>query len=83
MGVQPGSPKSRLHVPQPQAAPRASGPSANMQNLLKTAQQLPGQVKAMSAAVKPAAKAPAAPPKPASAVKPAAKPGSAAKPAKK
>lgn len=74
MGIQPGSPKSRLHVPQPAAAPRASGPSANMQNLVKTAQQLPGQVKAMSAAIKPAATA---------AAKPAAKPASAAKPAKK
>ena len=70
MGIQPGSKNSSLRVPQPKAAP-AAPPSANMQNLLKTAQKLPGQVKAMSAAVKP----PASPPKPAAAApKPAAKP---------
>lgn len=70
MGIQPGSKNSSLRVPQPKAAP-AAPPSANMQNLLKTAQKLPGQVKAMSAAVKP----PAAPPKPAAAApRPAAKP---------
>ncbi|MCE7973813.1 MAG: hypothetical protein DYG92_05710 [Leptolyngbya sp. PLA1] len=79
MGIQPGSKNSSLRVPQPKAAP-AAPPSANMQNLLKTAQKLPGQVKAMSAAVKP----PAAPPKPAaSPTQAASAPKPAANPAKK
>jgi hypothetical protein len=71
MGTQLGSKNSSLRVPQPKAAPAAPS-SGNMQNLLKTAKKLPGQVKGMNVAIKP----PVAPSKPASAaLKPAAKPG--------
>ncbi len=50
MGVQPGSPNSPLHVKKPVVAPATASPG--MQKLVKEAQKLPGQVKAMSSAVK-------------------------------
>ena len=63
MGIQPGSKNSPLRIPTPASAPKAA-PSPGMQKLTKEAQKLPGQVKAMSAAIKSAAPG-----------KPAAKPG--------
>jgi hypothetical protein len=63
MGIQPGSKNSPLRIPTPASAPKAA-PSPGLQKLTKEAQKLPGQVKAMSAAIKSAQK-PAAPGKPA------------------
>jgi hypothetical protein len=60
MGIKPGSANSSIRVPQP-AAPKASQPSPGLQKLAKEAAKLPGQVRAMSQAVK---QAPGAPGKP-------------------
>jgi hypothetical protein len=57
MGIKPGSEKSSLRVNQPVVA--KSAPSPGLQKLAKEAQKLPGQVKAMSAAIKGPAAAPA------------------------
>ncbi len=64
MGIQPGSKNSSLRVNQPTAA-KPTGTSPGMKKLVAEAQKLPGQVKAMSAAIKPAAA-----PKPAGPAKP-------------
>ena len=60
MGIQPGSEKSSLRVTKP-VVPAKATPSPGMQKLVKEAQKLPGQVRAMSQAVK---QAPGAPGKP-------------------
>jgi hypothetical protein len=60
MGIKPGSEKSSIRVPTP-AKPAPSAPSPGMQKLAKEAAKLPGQVRAMSQAVK---QAPGAPGKP-------------------
>lgn len=56
MGIQPGSKNSSLQVKKPTAAPTSASPA--MQKLVKEAQKLPGQVRAMSQTInqKPAGK---------------------------
>lgn len=56
MAIQPGSKNSSLQVKKPVATPASASPA--MQKLVKEAQKIPGQVRAMSQAInqKPTAK---------------------------